>query len=106
MQNENGIDVFSYKSAVAALREKGYTLTDSTIEVVKFEGEYRIASHKIDHPFGNRLEIYDRTQYSTGGPPVGMFIETYGMCYGDNSANYRVSCLDDILRKLEPGRYI
>jgi len=90
-------EVFTCKDAVSALREKGYTLTESTIDVAKQGVSYNINSFTISRPCGY-VKIYDRGQYATDNPRVGLFIEAGGMNYGDRSANYRISCLNDILR--------
>jgi hypothetical protein len=92
---------FTCESAVNSLREKGYTLTESTIEVNKYGIVYKISSFLIKQNIG-RVEIYDRSQYASDHPQVGIVVEGGGMNYGDNPSplNYRASCLDDILKHI------
>lgn len=90
----------SFECAVAFLREKGYTLVESTMIVVKLGTEYTINSVKVYGPRGNHIEIYDRKQYAEDSPDIGMFIEASGMCYGDKASNSRVYRLGDIIGHL------
>ena len=90
----------SFECAVTFLREKGYTLVESTIVVVKLGTEYTINSVKVYGPRGNHIEIYDRKQYAEDNPNIGMFVDTSGMSYGGKASNFRVSRLDDILIRL------
>lgn len=92
---------FSCETAVHSLREKGYVLVESTITVYKNEIEYNINSFTITLRCGGYIKIYDRSQYAHDSPRVGVFVEARGMCYGDHSGNFRVSCLDDILKHVE-----
>ena len=92
---------FSCENAVISLREKGYVLTDSTIELMKCGVIHKINSFSIQRKMG-RIEIYNRGQYASDYPRVGMVIEGGGMTYGDSLGpkNIRVSCLDDILEHI------
>lgn len=87
----------SFENTIEILREKGFTLVESTITVVKMGTDYTINSIKVCHPSGKHVEIYDRKQYATDSPNIGMFIEASGMCYGAKSGNVRVYHLSDIL---------
>lgn len=97
---------FTYDFAVIALREKGFELTKSSIEIIKNHklhtiDSFRITKYPNESDCLARIEIYDRTQYAIDQPFVGMFFESGGMCYGDHcSFNSRVFCLNDIFKQV------
>jgi hypothetical protein len=92
---------FSCENAIIALREKGYTATESTFEVTKNGTNHVINSFTITRPRYCTVKIYDRSQYATDFPRVGLYVEPSGMYYGDRSCTLRVSCLNDILKHIE-----
>ncbi len=92
---------FTCESAIIALREKGYTVTESTFEVTKDRVNHVINSFTITRPQYCTIIIYDRSQYATDSPRVGLYVEPNGMYYGDRSITLRVSCLNDILKHIE-----
>ncbi len=92
---------FTCENVVSALREKGYTVTESTFEVTKNRVDHVINSFTITRPQHCTIKIYDRSQYATDSPRIGLYVEPSGMYYGDRSITSRVSCLNDILKYFE-----
>lgn len=97
---------FTCDIVVTALRQIGFELIESRIEIIKNQklhtiNSFRITKYPNESDCLARVEIYDRTQYATDKPFVGMFFESGGLCYGDHcSTNSRVSCLNDIFRQI------
>jgi hypothetical protein len=102
MSFDHFIDLaFTCENVVLALREKGHVVTESTIDVKKNDVDFVINSFTIPRPGGGSIKIYDRGQYATDLPNIGMFIDSRGMCYGDHGGNSRAYCIDDILKHLQ-----